>query len=87
MAVYRSGAATYDASAALAASTFCEAFQITANARGDAVALRLPDDSFALTWTEYAARVERLAEGLASLGVQRGGAVAGRSSFRFVACG
>ena len=76
MAVSLPGAASYDPSAALAASTFCEAFQITANARHDAVALRLHDDSFVLTWTEYAARVERLAGGLASLGVKRGGAVA-----------
>lgn len=67
---------TYDASAALAASTLCEAFQITAAARGDAVALRLPDDSVSITWTEYAQQVRALAEGLASLGVERGGAVA-----------
>jgi long-subunit acyl-CoA synthetase (AMP-forming) len=67
---------SYDATAALAAPTLCEAFQITARGRGDAVALRLPDDSVSITWTEYAARVRSLAEGLASLGVERGGAVA-----------
>ena len=69
-------AETYDASEALAAPTLCHAFQITARERGDAVALRYADDSVSITWTEYAARVRRLAEGFASLGVERGGAVA-----------
>ncbi|UTI63620.1 AMP-binding protein [Paraconexibacter antarcticus] len=76
MAPAPAGATAYDASSALAASTLCEAFQMTAAGRGDAVALRLPDDSFSMTWTEYAERVRELAEGLASLGVERGGAVA-----------
>jgi long-chain acyl-CoA synthetase len=67
---------TYDAGPALAAGTLCEAFQITARERGDAVALRLADDSISITWNAYAARVRALAEGLASLGVERGGAVA-----------
>ncbi|WP_354700570.1 Long-chain-fatty-acid--CoA ligase FadD15 [Paraconexibacter sp. AEG42_29] len=67
---------TYDATAALEARTLCEAFQITAAARGDAVALRVADDSVSITWTEYAAQVRALAEGFASIGVERGGAVA-----------
>src|SRR3954452_1857995 len=60
----------------LNASTMCEAFQLTAAQRPDAVALRTPDDAVSITWAEYAARVERLAGGLASLGVGAGDTVA-----------
>jgi long-subunit acyl-CoA synthetase (AMP-forming) len=59
----------------LNASTLCEAFQLTAKMRPDAVALRTPDDSVSITWAEYADRVERIAGGLASLGVGRGDTV------------
>ncbi|AOD21498.1 AMP-dependent synthetase [Rhodococcus sp. p52] len=53
-------------------STLCEAFQTTAAAYPDKVALRTPDDSVSYTWRQYAQRVERLAAGLAGLGVSRG---------------
>ncbi|MCW3039737.1 MAG: long-chain fatty acid--CoA ligase [Solirubrobacterales bacterium] len=76
MSTVPAGETTYDATEALAASTLCAAFQRTARGRGDAVALRLADDSISVTWTEYADRVRALAEGFASLGVERGGAVA-----------
>ena len=60
----------------LQCATLAQAFQRTAAVRPDAVALRTPDDATSLTWAEYAARVERIAGGLASLGVGRGDAVA-----------
>ncbi len=56
-------------------STLCEAFQTTAAAYPDKVALRTPDDSVSYTWRQYAQRVERLAAGLAGLGVNRGDTV------------
>src|SRR5215207_2687523 len=62
--------------AALDAPTLCHAFQLTAAERPDEVALRNPGDQIAITWREYAERVERLASGLARLGVERGDAVA-----------
>src|SRR4051794_19393901 len=61
---------------ALAARTICEAFQITAAANADRVALRTPDDSISLTFADYAGRVRRLAAGLAALGVGHGDTVA-----------
>jgi long-chain acyl-CoA synthetase len=60
----------------LACGTLAEAFQLTASQRPDAVALRTPDDRTSITWAEYADRVERIAGGLASLGVGKGDAVA-----------
>ncbi len=62
--------------AALAAATLCEAFQITAGERPEAVALRTPGDGVSVTWAEYALRVRRIAAGLASLGVRRGDTLA-----------
>ena len=62
--------------AALDAPTLCHAFQLTAAERPDEVALRNPGDQVAITWREYAERVERIAAGLARLGVERGDAVA-----------
>jgi len=56
--------------------TLCSVFQETAAAHPDAVALRTPDDSVSLTWGEYAARVRKVAAGLAGLGVTRGDTVA-----------
>ncbi len=61
---------------ALAAGTLCAAFQTTAAARPAQVALRTPDDSVSITWAEYAQRVQRIAAGLAALGVGRGDTVA-----------
>ncbi len=58
------------------ASTVCEAFQITAAERPDAVALRTPGGGVEITWAEYAERVRRIAGGLAALGVGRGDTVA-----------
>jgi len=62
--------------AALAAPTLCGAFQRTAADRPDAVALRVPGGTTAITYAEYAARVRALAEGLYALGVRRGDPVA-----------
>jgi long-subunit acyl-CoA synthetase (AMP-forming) len=61
---------------ALRATTLGEAFLRTASERPDAVALRTPRDRTTITWREYRERVERIAAGLASLGVERGDAVA-----------
>src|SRR5215213_3189507 len=62
-------------SLALDAPTLCHAFQHTAAQRPDDVALRNPGDAVSITWREYAERVERIAGGLAALGVARGDAV------------
>src|SRR3954447_10804714 len=61
---------------ALDAPTLVHAFQYTAAQRPDAIAPRVRGDAVALTWREYAQRVERIAAGLAALGVERGDAVA-----------
>src|SRR3954452_5847027 len=62
--------------AALDAPTLCHAFQLTVAERTDAIALRTPGDQVAVTWREYAQRVERIAAGLSRLGIGRGDAVA-----------
>jgi long-chain acyl-CoA synthetase len=62
--------------AGLDASTVAEAFQLTAAAHPDRVALRLKADEFAITWREYADKVRRVAAGLAGLGLERGGNMA-----------
>jgi len=56
--------------------TLCAAFQQTAAAHPDAVALRTPDDRVSITWSQYADRVRKVAAGLAALGVRRGDTVA-----------
>ena len=56
--------------------TLAEAFLRTASERPDEVALRTPGDRVQITWREYRERVERIAAGLASLGVGRGDTVA-----------
>jgi len=61
---------------ALQATTLCEAFQITAAARSDQVAVRTVDDSVSLTFGQLAQRVRRLTAGLAALGVRPGDTVA-----------
>jgi long-subunit acyl-CoA synthetase (AMP-forming) len=61
--------------AGLDASTVAEAFQLTAQAHPERVALRLKSDEFTMTWAEYAAKVQALAAGLANLGLERGGAL------------
>jgi long-chain acyl-CoA synthetase len=58
--------------AGLDASTVAEAFQLTAAAHPDRMALRLRDDEFSITWAEYADKVRRVAAGLAGLGLERG---------------
>lgn len=61
---------------AIDARTACEGFQITARSSPDVVALRTKDDAFTCSWAEYAERVEKVAAGLAALGVRRGDTVA-----------
>jgi long-chain acyl-CoA synthetase len=58
------------------ATTLCEAFQLTAAEYPDQLALRTPGGGVELTWSEYAARVRRVAGGLAALGVGTGDPVA-----------
>ena len=55
--------------------SLCEAFQRSAAARPQATALRTPGGAVEISWSEYAARVERIAAGLDALGVGRGDAV------------
>jgi long-chain acyl-CoA synthetase len=62
--------------AGLDASTVAEAFQLTAAAHPDRVALRLKEDELSITWREYADKVRRVAAGLAGLGLERGGSMA-----------
>jgi long-chain acyl-CoA synthetase len=62
-------------SPALDARTMCEAFQLTAAAHPDEVALRTIKDGLRYTFREYSARVRGLAAGLHALGVRRGEAV------------
>ncbi len=57
------------------ASTMCEAFQLTAAARADEVALRTLGDAVSITFGEYARRVRELAGGLHALGVRPGDTV------------
>lgn len=60
---------------AIDATTVCEAFQTTAQTCADTIALRTKGDAFSCTWAEYAERVERMAAGLAALGVGKGDTV------------
>jgi long-chain acyl-CoA synthetase len=57
-------------------TTLCEAFQDTAARLADEVALRTPGDTVSITWRQYAERVQRIAAGLAGLGVKPGDTVA-----------
>jgi long-chain acyl-CoA synthetase len=60
---------------ALDARSLCEAFQITAARRGDAIAVRTPDGSVELSYAQLRDEVERVARGLHRLGVRAGDAV------------
>jgi long-subunit acyl-CoA synthetase (AMP-forming) len=57
------------------AETLCSAFQQTAQADPDRVAMRAFGSGDQLTWGEYAHRVRALASALSALGVRRGDAV------------
>ncbi len=61
---------------ALKAASLCEAFQITAAERPDQPAVRAPGGAAEMTFGELRGRVERIASGLAGLGVGRGETVA-----------
>jgi long-chain acyl-CoA synthetase len=64
------------AARAVDALTLTEALRRTAANHPEIVAVRMPDDSVSLTWSELLARVDALAGGLAKLGVSRGDCVA-----------
>ena len=57
-------------------NTVCAAFQATAAASPDAVALRTKGGEIEITWGEYAERVRRLAGALHKLGLRRGDTMA-----------
>src|SRR3954454_1068061 len=61
--------------AALRAATMCEALMTTLAERGDAVALRTPDDAVSMTYAELGERARAVAAGVGALGVGRGDAV------------
>jgi long-subunit acyl-CoA synthetase (AMP-forming) len=61
---------------AVEAPTLTEALRRTAASNPDVAAVRMPDDSVSLTWSELLARVDAVAGGLARLGVKRGDTVA-----------
>ncbi|MFV0494125.1 fatty acid--CoA ligase FadD11 [Mycobacterium sp.] len=56
-------------------TTLCEAFQRAASIDPDAIAVRAPGNTAALTWREYAEQVRKVAAGLNGLGVRRGDTV------------
>src|SRR3954454_9334654 len=82
--------ATIDIAApnALQESTMCGALLRTMAERGDAPALRTPDDSVAFTYAEAAERIRAIAAALDRLGVERGDPVglmlANRPEFNLV---
>jgi long-chain acyl-CoA synthetase len=59
----------------LQARSMCEAFQLTAADRADAVALRTIGDGVTISFGEYSARARRLAGSFHALGVGRGDTV------------
>ncbi len=61
---------------AVDAATLTEALRRTAAHYPDIVAVRLPDDSVSITWSQLLARVDAVAGGLAKLGVAPGDTVA-----------
>ena len=60
---------------ALAARNMCEALLGTIAERGDALALRTPDDSVTVTYAELGERLRRVAGGLHAVGVRAGDTV------------
>ena len=76
---------------ALDAKTACEAFQLTAEAHPDRVAIRTKGDEFSCAWGEYAEQVRAVAAGLAALGVGKDDTVAlmmvNRPEFHFADAG
>jgi long-chain acyl-CoA synthetase len=71
-----SSTVTPAAGRAVDAPTVTEAFRRTAANNPEIVAVRMPDDSVSLTWSELLGRVDGIAGGLAKLGVGRGDTVA-----------
>jgi long-subunit acyl-CoA synthetase (AMP-forming) len=71
-----SGTLAAAAARAVDAPTLTEALRRTAANNPDIVAVRTPDGSVSLTWSELLERVDALAGGLARLGVGRGDTVA-----------
>jgi len=71
-----SSTVTPAAGPAVDAPTLDEALRRTAANHPDIVAVRWPDDSLSLTWSQLLSRVDGLAGGLAKLGVSRGDTVA-----------
>ncbi|MBV9309702.1 MAG: acyl--CoA ligase, partial [Solirubrobacterales bacterium] len=67
---------TEAAGQAVDAPTVTEALRRTAATHPEIVAVRMPDDSVSMTWSELLERVDSLAAGLAGLGVSRGDTVA-----------
>ena len=67
---------TAAAGRAVDAPTLTEALRRTAANHPDIVAVRTPDDSVALTWSQLLGRVDAVAGGLAKLGVGHGDSVA-----------
>src|SRR5436305_7785309 len=67
---------TAAAGKAVDAPTLTEALRRTAANHPEIVAVRWPDDSVSLTWSELLGRVDAVAGGLAELGVSRGDTVA-----------
>ena len=61
---------------ALGAATLCEAFQLTVQHNADSMGLRTPGNDQALTYGDWAAKVERVAGGLAQFGLRRGDTLA-----------
>ena len=61
---------------ALDATTVAEAFQLTAEDHADQAAIRTKGADYSITWAEYAQQVEKIAGGLAALGIGRGDTVA-----------
>jgi long-subunit acyl-CoA synthetase (AMP-forming) len=59
----------------LVPATMCEAFQLTAAANAERIALRSLGDAVSITFAEYADQVKQLAAGLHALGVGRGDTV------------